>query len=79
MFVITTLIPLIGCITLHYGIGGRVKDLSLGFVNNEVSFANECFNRSLIASEVQGFDCFIHKASCWFINEIDSEIIAKVK
>lgn len=78
MFVITTLIPLVGCITLHYGIGGRIKDLSIGIVNQEVSFADECFNKSLITSEVRGFDCFVHKASCRFIHEIDDDILAKV-
>lgn len=79
MFVITTLIPLVGCITLHYGIGGRIKDLSIGVVNHEVSFADECFNSSLITSEVRGFDCSVFKASCRFIHEIDDEILVKVK
>lgn len=68
-----------GCISLHYGIGGTVKDLSLGFVNNEISSINECFNQTFYASEIKDFDCFIHKASCRFINEIDNNIIAKVK
>lgn len=77
MFVITTLVPIIGCIALHYGIGDKIN-VTLGIINNEVASLDECFNRSLITSEIQNFDCVVNKLSCRFINDFESDVVAKV-
>lgn len=72
------LIPIIGCLCLHFGVGGTIKGLTLGFVNNEVSSIEECFNRSLVTFDVHDFECTLHKVSCRFINEFDESIASKV-
>lgn len=66
------LIPVIGCLSLQYGIGGKINGLKLGVVNNEVANINDCFNRSLITITTHDFDCMLNKASCRFINDFDT-------
>lgn len=78
VFVITMIIPIIGCICLHYGVGGKIKELAIGIVNHEVTSYKECFNQTSITVNIQGFECLLNKASCRFIEEIDSEIANKV-
>lgn len=72
------MIPLISNVLLNYAIGGRIRDLSLGFVNNEVDSINQCFNESLRTTNLNGFECHLNKISCRFINEFDDEIAKKV-
>lgn len=79
MIVISIIIPILGCVTLHYGIGGEIKGIKLGIVNHEVTFNDECFNNSLVTSEIRGYDCFLHKVSCRFIQEFDENVAEKVK
>lgn len=78
-FIVVLTLPIIASITLHYGVGGQIKDMSLGFVNNEIESFDECFNRSLVTSEIQGFDCRLNKVSCIFMDEFSDEIATKVR
>lgn len=78
MFVITTMVPLIGCICLHFGVGGRIHGLTLGIVNNEIASYEQCFNKSLVSSQVRDLDCLVQRASCRFIQEISDDIAFKV-
>lgn len=75
---IATLIPLIGCICLHFGVGGRIRGLALGIVNNEAE-DYECFNKSLITTMIHGYSCKLNKVSCRFINELSDDFIGKVE
>ena len=78
LIVYSVLIPFIGCLCLHFGVGGLIREIKLGIVNSEVSSIEECFNQSLVTFEVQGFQCTPHKLSCRFIDEFDNGIAEKV-
>lgn len=72
------MIPLISDVWLNYAIGGRIRDLTLGFVNNEVDSINQCFNESLQTINLDGFECHLNKISCRFINGFDDKTAKKV-
>jgi hypothetical protein len=77
----TTLIfvlPIVCCFGMHFGVGGRLKHLSLGIVNDEVGFVDRCSNRSLVSVEVVGFMCTVKRASCRFIDELQDDFAEKV-
>lgn len=69
---------LIACLALHYAIGGRIRDLSLGVVNNELRSYEDCSNISLTTVKRQGFDCLLEKVSCRFIDAIDADTATTV-
>lgn len=75
---IVTIFPIISYICLHYAIGGRIHDLTLGIVNNEVDSISECYNESLRTTDLIGLDCNLNKVSCRFIDSFDSGIAEKV-
>lgn len=66
------------CVCMQYAIGGNIKGLTLGIVNHEVTTVNECLNNSLMAFDVRGFHCKIHKLSCMFIDELHDNVAKKV-
>lgn len=73
------LIPVIGCLNLHYGIGGEIKGLTLGVVNDEVNSMNECFNKSLITYDLMpDSTCILHKTSCRFIHELLDDNLTEI-
>ncbi|CRK87266.1 CLUMA_CG001068, isoform A [Clunio marinus] len=74
---ITMLVPLITCFCLHYAAGGRIKYLTIGIINNEVTNYKDCLNQSVSSVVPSGFDCILHKVSCRFINEFDDNIAEK--
>lgn len=78
MLFIVTIFPIISYICLHYAIGGRIHDLTLGIVNNEVESINECFNKTLRTTSLADLECSLNKVSCRFIDSFDSEIAEKV-
>jgi hypothetical protein len=66
-------IPLIGCLALHFAIGGRIKDIHVAIVNNEISSINDCLNKSMSVPKIDGFSCSLNKVSCRFIDELKPE------
>lgn len=70
--VIAAIFPIIASLSIHYGVGGSIKDLSFGFVNNEDPSMQQCFNKSLVSTVVEGYDCTLNKVSCKFIELFDS-------
>lgn len=64
-------IPVLGCLNLHFGIGGEIKDLTLGVISHEVKSINECFNQSLKTYELVESECVLQKTSCRFIKELN--------
>lgn len=72
------MIPIAGCFSLYFGTGGELKGLPIGIVNNEVTRIDECFNGSLITTQIQGDDCRLNKISCRFIHELQGEYISEV-
>lgn len=71
---ITLLLPILGCLSLNYAIGGSVDGLTLGIVNHEIKSLDECFNSSLMTTQVTDYECTLHKASCRFITQFDPKI-----
>lgn len=63
---------------MNYGMGGRIKYLKLGIVNEEVDFDEQCSNRSLVTIKFQDDVCLPSKASCRFIDELDENVATKV-
>lgn len=78
ILIVSSLIPVIGCICLHYAIGGKIKDLTLGIVNEEVMSREVCLNSSLRTFEITNSWCSINKVSCRFIEAIEADNVKKV-
>lgn len=72
------ILPVIACLSIQYALSDSVGKLRLGFVNNEVSGIEECFDQSLIFTEVHEYQCRIQKLSCMMIREFDEEEVEKV-
>jgi hypothetical protein len=68
------MMPLIGCFVIFFGIGNRIKGMTLGVVNDETLFLSDCYNSSLKTFEVHNFDCLHFKISCDFIREFDQSV-----
>lgn len=71
-------VPMISVTGMNYGIGGRIRGLRLGIVNDEVDSIEQCANRSLGRVETQERLCLPGKASCRFIDEFDEDVAEKV-
>lgn len=67
MILVAVFIPIIGCLGLHYGAGGKINGLAIGFVNNEIKSIDECYNKTLTTTEFDARHCTLHKASCEFV------------
>lgn len=78
MILIVTVLPIIGCLGLHYGPGGKINNLAIGFVNNEVKSIEECYNKTLLTAEFVGRHCTLHKASCEFVKLLGDDVLQKV-
>lgn len=73
------LLPLVCCAGMHFGVGGIIKGMQLGVVNDEVPNNNDCANSSLITFRREGVECVLNKVSCRFIQEFDEDIAKKVR
>lgn len=62
------------CFGLNYGVGGKLSELKIGVVNEEVPMFNECFNSSLETFKIQRYDCILQKTSCRFISNFDQDV-----
>lgn len=62
-------LPLFGCASLHFGVGEKLKGLTLGFVNED---AAECFASKGL--DVDWFGCKLEKMSCRYLEEFDQTI-----
>jgi hypothetical protein len=71
-------VPLILGMSLNYGLGGKITNLRLGVINEEIQSYSECLNETLLAVDREGYDCKFERASCRFLNEIDDADIMKV-
>lgn len=69
--IILVAIPSVCCLTINYGFGGKIRDLPIGIVNNEVSQHQEC-------QMYQSTGCFWNKTSCRFLDEFDEVTTKKV-
>lgn len=45
----------------------------MGILNYEVSSFEQCLNRSLVVTEINGYDCELNKVSCKFIELFNSK------
>jgi hypothetical protein len=70
-------VPLVGILCLHYSVGGRIEGLTIGIVNEEVTF-RECSNQSLKTFDVSIDSCDVRKISCRFMSEINDSVAVKV-
>lgn len=73
------IIPIVAFLCLHYGVGGKIQNLKLGVVNHEITSLGECFNKSLMTTEIKVFQCSLHKVSCMFITEFDVDVAELVR
>ncbi|CAG9760962.1 unnamed protein product [Ceutorhynchus assimilis] len=71
--------PLLQTLCFLHGVGGEVKDLKLGIVNDETMTtrcSNFVFNGT---TEIHDFDCNFYNMSCRFLEYLEHPMIAKVK
>lgn len=66
-------------VCFYYGIGANPKGISLGIVSDEIESYEICSNRSLVTFQVDGYECYVNKISCRFINEINEKFAIKVR
>ena len=64
------LMPIVGCLSLHFGIGQRLTGLTLGLVNDEASI-KECLFCPEKKFTTDWFGCKLNKLSCRFIEDFD--------
>lgn len=67
--------PLIVIFSYHFSLGGKIENLVLGIVNNEIS--GQCSNVSSTV-DVKGFTCLPENISCRFIDDIENEMVKMV-
>lgn len=72
------IIPALICIACYYGIGGRIKGLKLGIVNEEVKSPSECLSQKLPVMNLSTNDCDLQKLSCTFLSGFDDSDFIKV-
>jgi hypothetical protein len=63
---------------MHNALGGKIKDLKIGIVNDEISHFSDCRNMSMTQPILTNSSCRLNKASCGFIDEFDAEVAQKV-
>jgi hypothetical protein len=73
---VTALImPLLTCLCLHYGVGGKMSGLKIGVFNEDTSYFNECLNlghQPVMKKTLE--PCIVEQASCRFLNAMDPDI-----
>lgn len=79
IYLSASIVPIVVCICLHFGLGGLITGLKFGIVNGEVESHLECFNDSLITTRLDEYECVMNHASCEFINRIDDDFATKVR
>lgn len=65
-------------ITLYYGVGGPLKGLRLGVVNQEITDYNYCLQESLNDTYYHDYECDLNKISCRLLNSINETVAEKV-
>ena len=74
------LLPIVQTACFLYAIGGEIRDLKLGIVNDETSILScEDYDRNLTAiPDVEAFTCNFTNLSCRFLEYLEHPMIDKV-
>lgn len=72
-----TCFPIFQLVCFYVAIGGNPIGLKLGIVDDELSNFNECWNSSLITTNIVNDTCDLNKISCRFINHINDSVAIK--
>lgn len=75
--VFLTCFPIFQLVCFYVGVGSNPIGLKLAIVNDEVKSYTECFNSSLITTNLHNDTCDLNKISCRFINHINDSVAIK--
>lgn len=72
-----TCFPIFQLVCFYVAIGGNPIGLKIGIVDDELSSFNDCWNSSLITTQLRNDTCDLNKISCRFINHINDSVAIK--
>lgn len=65
-------------VAFYLAVGGNPIGLSLAVVSDEILNYEECFNKSLITTHAEDYECSLNKISCRFITHFNETVAEKV-
>lgn len=69
--------PFLCLVSFYSIIGSNPIGLKLGVVNHEVQNFSECSDPLLLMTTVHGYNCYVNKVSCRFLNRLNDSIATK--
>lgn len=73
-----TICPILICLCLHYGVGGKFSGLKIGIFNENTKFYDECVNETFNSASHEPTECLLEKVSCRLLDEVINSDLEKV-